>query len=93
MRGIIVDDNGNLQVQNGTLKIGDNMAQVAQHLITAFTGEYKNAPLLGGNAKRMIAGNVDPFWTGNMKRQLKQALVNVESLRVIDNEIELTINN
>lgn len=93
MRGILLDDNGNLQVQNGSLKIGDNMAQVAEHVIVAFTGEYKHAPLLGGNAKRMISGTPDPFWAGNMKRQLKQALVDVESLRVVEGVIELKIEN
>lgn len=91
MRGILVDENGNIQVQNGTMAIGDNREQVACHLITAFTGEYKHAPLMGGNAKRMIAGTADPFWTGSMKQQLKQALIDVDSLRVKDGVIELKI--
>lgn len=91
MRGILLDENGNIQVQNGTMAIGDNREQVACHSIAAFTGEYKHAPMLGGNAKRMIAGTVDPFWVGSMKRQLKQALIDVDSLRIKDGEIELKI--
>ena len=64
MKGILVDDNGDLMISGGRLVIGDNRAQVAQHLIGAFAGEYKHAPMLGGNARNMIAGQPDPFWVG-----------------------------
>jgi hypothetical protein len=77
MKGILVDDNGNLMVSGGHLLIGDNREQVTQHLIGAFTGEYKHAPTLGGNARRMISGTEDPFWAGNVKSQLKQCHVEV----------------
>jgi hypothetical protein len=93
MKGILVDDNGNLMVSGGHLLIGDNREQVTQHLIAAFTGEYKHAPTLGGNARRMVAGSEDPFWAGNVKSQLKQCHVEVERLRVIDGEIEVEIKD
>ena len=93
MKGILVDDNGNLMVSGGHLLIGDNREQVTQHLIGAFTGEYKHAPTLGGNARRMIAGTEDPFWAGNVKSQLKQCHIEVERLRVVDGEIEVEIKD
>ena len=95
MKGILVDDNGNLMVSGGHLLIGDNREQVTQHLIAAFTGEYKHAPTLGGNARRMIAGTPDPFWAGNVKGQLKQCPIDVERLRVIDGggEVEIKTKN
>ena len=93
MKGILVDDNGNLMVSGGHLLIGDNREQVTQHLIAAFTGEYKHAPTLGGNARRMIDGTEDPFWAGNVKSQLKQCHVEVERLRVVDGEIEVKIKD
>ena len=93
MRGILVDDNGNLKVSGGHLEIGDNRTQVAQHLIGAFTGEYKHAPTLGGNARSMISGTPDPFWSGSIKSQLKQCFVEVEGVRMVDGVIEVEIKN
>lgn len=91
MKGILVDDNGNMVISGGRVAIGDNRTQLAQHLIGAFTGEYKHAPTLGGNARRMIAGTPDPFWAGNVKGQLKQCHIDVERLRVIDGGVEVEI--
>ncbi len=87
MKGILVDDNGDLIMSGGRIAIGDNRTQVAQHLIGAFAGEYKNAPLLGGNARNMIAGQPDPFWAGSVKSQLKQCLVEAERVAVEDGEV------
>lgn len=91
MRGILTYDNGDLMVSGGHVTVGDNRTQCAQHLIGAFTGEYKHAPMLGGNARRMIAGSRDPFWAGRMKEQLKQCHVEVEHLRVTEGEVELRL--
>lgn len=92
MQGILTD-NGNLVITNSDLTIGEAQAQWAEHLIGAFTGEYKHAPLLGGNIKRMIAGTPDPFWEGSMKSQLKSALVDIKSLRIKNGQIELELND
>ena len=75
MKGILVYDNGDFVVKDGHIAIGDNRAQCAQHLIGAFTGEYKHAPLLGGNARNMIAScgsassrrNVWHWWTETLR--------------------------
>lgn len=93
MNGILVNDNGDLIITGGHVAVGDNRAQCAQHLMAAFTGEYKHAPMLGGNARRMIAGGRDPFWAGRMKEQLKQCLVDVERLRVKEGNIELVVSS
>ena len=93
MNGILVNDNGDLMVSGGHVAVGDNCAQCAQHLMAAFTGEYKHAPMLGGNARRMIAGGRDPFWAGRMKEQLKQCHVEVERLRVTDTGVELIVKS
>ena len=93
MRGILTEDNGDLMVNGGHVTVGDNRVQCAQQLIGAFTGEYKHAPMLGGNARRMIAGGRDPFWAGRMKEQLKQCHVEVERLRVTDTGVELIVKS
>ncbi len=87
MRGLLLDENGDLLVNivrgadrkiTSGLVVGDNTLQCAQLILGAFTGEFKNAPLLGANAKNMINGTPDPFWSGNTKRQLRSALIDVE---------------
>jgi len=71
MKGVLLDENGEVIIENGTMKIGDARAQVVEHVVTAFQGEFKEAPLLGGNAAKMLNGSLDPFWPAEMKRQLK----------------------
>lgn len=93
MNGILINDSGDLAISGHHLQIGDNRLQCAQHLISAFTGEYKHVPMLGGNIKRMIAGTPDPFWIGNMKSQLKAALIEVERLEIVNGNIELEIKD
>lgn len=93
MKGILIDDNGNLIISSGHLTVGDNRAQCAQHLIGAFTGEYKHAPMLGGNARRMIAGTPDPFWAGSVKSQLRQCLIEAERLQITDGTIVLELKD
>lgn len=93
MKGILVDDNGDLMVSGGTLAIGDNRAQAAQHLIGAFAGEYKHAPMLGGNARNMIAGKPDPFWAGSVKSQLKQCLVEADRVSVEEGEVVVELRS
>lgn len=91
MKGILVDDNGDMEITGGTVQIGDVREQCSRHLIAAWTGEYKHAPSLGGNVRRLIAGGHDPFWAGRMKEQLKQCHIDVDRLRVTDEGVELRI--
>lgn len=93
MNGILVNDNGDMEITDGTVQVGDVREQCARHLITAWTGEYKHAPMLGGNVRRMISGGHDPFWAGRMKEQLRQCHIDVERLRVKGDNVELSIKN
>ena len=78
MKGILLDETGEIIIEHGTMKIGDVDAQIAEHIITAFQGEYKEVPLLGGNLRKMQNGAPDPFWEGEVKRQLKSQNINAE---------------
>jgi hypothetical protein len=91
MKGILVDDNGELIVNNGSMTIDDVVFQSSALLIAAFTGEMKHAPLLGGNIRKMIHGSVDPFWVSRMRLQLAAIGVVVENLSVNENGVNLEI--
>lgn len=88
-----MNDKGDLIITGGHVAVGDNREQCARHLIAASTGEYKHAPMLGGNVRRMIAGGHDPFWAGRMKEQLRQCHISIEHLRVKEGNVELIIDN
>jgi hypothetical protein len=91
MKGILLDNEGNLLVRNGELVIGDSRYQDAAILLGAWTGEFKNDPMLGGNAKDMLNGTVDPFWVGRAKAQLKRCLLEPQKLTVTETGIELIL--
>ena len=78
MKGILLDADGEIQIENGSMKIGNVDAQIAEHIISAFQGEYKEAPLLGGNVRKMLNGAPDPFWSPQMRQQLKTQHLNAE---------------
>jgi hypothetical protein len=89
MKGIQLDETGEIIIERDgayhTMKIGDVDSQIAEHVITAFQGEYKEIPLLGGNIKKMLNGAPDPFWVNDVKRQLKNQGLNAE-LTVTDTQ-------
>ena len=91
MNGILLDDDGNLKVQNGTLAIGNNELQCVQLLVGSSTGEFLHAPKLGGNAKQMIGGKPDPFWRGSITEQLKQCLIEVKDIVINKSGIAIEI--
>ncbi len=92
MRGILIENN-DLVVSNGTLQIGDVNEQIAQFVVLAYPGEFKHAPLIGGNVRQMQNGTPDPFWAGKIKRQLRQCLVAVKRVSVKTDNIEIELNN
>jgi hypothetical protein len=91
MKGMLIDENGDLMVRKGALVIGDCDMDVAERLIRAWQGEFKEAPLLGGNVDKLLNGAVAPFWRGEMMSQLKSQHVNVKQLDINENGIDLTI--
>jgi hypothetical protein len=93
MKGILLDENGDLMVRDGHLATGEIDAQAAQGIIRAWQGEFKEAPLLGGNIVGMVNGAPSPFWAGNIKSQLKSQLIGVERLDITAEGIELRIKN
>lgn len=82
MTGITVDVEGNLLLQNGSLSIDDNKAQIVQHVVVCGKGELKHAPLLGCNLRSMIAGPVDPFFKSEAKRQIELQGITVNSIKI-----------
>lgn len=66
----IFGDN-DLLIQNGDFVVGDSDVQHAQHLIEAEQGHYKQWPLIGVGARRLLSGPAD----GDMRRTVQLQLV------------------
>ena len=50
----------------------------------AAPGDFKEVPLLGADARSMLAANRDPFWPGNTKKMLRAVGVDVAAINVAD---------
>ena len=91
MKGIQVNESGELMLRAGTLAIGDTDEQRAMHVLNATAGEYKETPTLGCNPTRQIGGQTDPFWAGDVKKQLRRAGVEADSVSIEGDNITVKI--
>lgn len=88
MKGILIDSGtGDLLVENGGLVIGDTEAQTVEAVLTANRGEFKESPLIGGEAMQMLGGVVDVMWSGRVKKMLKACGVECERVKVDNGEV------
>jgi hypothetical protein len=91
MKGILIDETGDIAIKSGTMVIGDCDQDIAERLIKSWKGEFKENPMLGGNIYNMQNGKPDPFWRGDVMSQLRKEHINVKRLEITDSEIELEI--
>jgi hypothetical protein len=93
MKGILIDDDGDLMIRNGRLVIGDCEMDVVERVISAWPGEFKEAPVVGGGVRRLLNGGADPFWCGEVKRMLASQHVRAKRLEITPEGVEVRIMN
>ncbi len=86
---LIDPETGDLMVRDGSLKLGDNTEQVAEAILLAGRGEFKEHPLLGAEIVKLQNGNGDPMWATGAKDMLQAAGVPVKRVRLDGNQITL----
>ena len=100
MKGILIDENDNLMVRprrgsdhkiNSGLVIGNVDMDIAERIVRAWQGEFKEAPLLGGNIDNLSKGIYDPFFKGNMHEQLASEGINVSRVDITENGVEIEL--
>lgn len=69
----------------GTLTIGDNSGQVAEFVLKANRGEFKEYPLLGAEVTRMLKGAAGLTWTSDAKDMLNACGLSVSYVKIKDN--------
>lgn len=90
MVGMLIDpDTGDLQVRDKALVLGDNTGQVAECVLLAARGEFKEFPLVGAEIAKLANSNGDPLWCGNARGMLQACGVPVSRVVLKDNQITI----
>jgi hypothetical protein len=71
MKGILLDNDGDLMIRNGSVVIGDVDAQITEHILQAYPGAYKEVPTIGAHLAGDLNGTFDPFLEGKIKEMLQ----------------------
>lgn len=90
MKGILIDTNtGDALIEKGGIVVGDNTEQIAECVLKANRGEFKEYPLIGAEVIKMANGIRDPMWCANARKMLQACGVPVEKITLKDNIIRL----
>lgn len=68
MRDLLLDENGDLAIENGDFVIGVSDQQHVEAVLLSNKGEYKEFPLVGFGAIRYVKSNISDI---EFKRDLK----------------------
>ncbi|HQP04415.1 MAG TPA: hypothetical protein PLP11_07410 [Bacteroidales bacterium] len=97
MIGIITDSTGDIAVDTSLdsdglimgLAIGDNTADVIERCLITVPGELKDSPMSGCNARAMLGGPYSKFAPAAIMQQLKAHGVRVNSIRIVNQDIQV----
>lgn len=88
MNGILIDAaSGDLLVEHGKVVIGDTDSQIAEGVLVTMRGEWKEWPLIGGEVKKMLGGEADVMWRGQVKKMLEACGLDVQKVSVMEGNI------
>ncbi|WP_372747045.1 oxidase [Lutibacter sp.] len=85
MQDILVDDSGNLRIENGDFVIGSSTLQHQNHIIIAEKGEYKETPEIGvGVLTELLNENTRELLT-KIRRNFEYDGMTVNKLNIATN--------
>lgn len=88
MNGILIDaESGDLLIERGSIVIGDTDSQIAEGVLVAMRGEWKEWPLIGGEVKKMLGGKVDVMWRCQVKKMLEACGLDVQKVSITEDNI------
>ncbi len=97
MIGIIVDNTGDLAIDTSLdsegkimgIAIGNNTADVIERCLIMVPGELKDSPMSGCNVRSMLGGPASKFAPATIMQQLKAHGVRVNSVRIVNEDIQI----
>lgn len=78
---------GDLMVKDRALVIGNTDSQIAEGVLVANRGEWKEWPLIGGEVRKMLGGRADVMWRGRVKKMLEACGLDVRKVSITENDI------
>lgn len=92
MTGILLDEDKDIKISNGTIVLGDNTMDMIENIIDSNKGEWKENVFLGVGIKKMIAqsGN-DRSIANEIVENLKRGGIDYISVRVKNGKIDIEI--
>ena len=77
-------ETADLLVHQRAAVVAEASGFIAETVLLAAPGDFKEVPLPGADARSMLAANRDPFWPGNTKKMLRAVGVDVAAINVAD---------
>jgi|GEM_PF-596295 len=108
MKGIRINDDGDIMINLRRQKlnkekdgeiivagvvIGNVDMDIAERIIRAWQGEFKEVPLLGGNIDKFYKGTDAPFLKGHIYEQLISEDINVSSVEITEQGVEIELDD
>lgn len=90
MTGILIYNN-DVVLADGLIAIGEIDAQICEVVLNSSRGEFKELPTLGGEAIKMLNGNINPMWCTLVKKQLESIGIPVVSIEMHESEINVRL--
>lgn len=90
MNGILLKENGEFSLQNGRIEVGEADGQTIENILRANRGEFKEAPLIGGEVVKMLGGTPNPLWATQVKKQIESLNIPITSVEMNAGEILVT---
>jgi len=92
MQGILRNiDTGDLQIENGTLKIGDNTEDIVETVLMSATGELKHSPKIGANLIKSVNGTPPSFFKNRIKTMLAKEHIKANKIAIENSQITVEL--
>jgi len=97
MKGMMLGDDGDLMLQLGgcgllpAMTVGEVDGQIAEHVLRAYPGEFKEVATVGAHVGGMLCGSVDPFWRGSAKEMLRTQKIVVKRIDIVGDVIKIEL--
>ena len=89
----LLDDEGDLLIQNGDFIVGSSDVQHVEDIINSFVGEWKQYPILGVGLLRYLNSENAQQASTNIKQQLQSDGYSLQSVSVnIDSDNNLNVS-
>ena len=80
MKGILLDETGEVMIQNGSMVVGDATLQNQYFLLVAHKGEFKEYPTLGVGISDMVGDEDELEWKKRIREEFKKDDLKVRTI-------------